>query len=295
LVWVRNSVFLLLVVLCSGFGWVTYDQARTLVYHPKFERKPATIMPELVDLQVQEVVITNAQGMRLFGYFAKSNNGAYVLLQHGYKASRSDLLEEAKVLQDAGFGVLISSVRAHDKNDGDQISFGVQEMQDLQSWYDFLLGQGAQAGKIGILGNSMGASMAIEYASRNPDVAAVVSVSSFSSLQDTISVSVQYFTGLPSFPFAPAIVWWAEWILGMDVAQVNATKAAAKLCQTPILVMQGGADVVVSVSSGKGIYDAACGDKEFWFEDDVGHVKFDRQRPIEFAQRVTGFFRQHLL
>lgn len=64
MVWVRNSVLLLLVVLCSGFGWVTYDQARTLVYHPKFERKPATIMPELVDLQVQEVVITNAQGMR---------------------------------------------------------------------------------------------------------------------------------------------------------------------------------------------------------------------------------------
>ena len=59
----------------------------------------------------------------------------------------------------------------------------------------------------------MGGSIAIEYAALNQDIAAVVAESSFSSLQDTINVSVEYFTGLPAFPFAPMISFWAEIIL----------------------------------------------------------------------------------
>ena len=293
--WIKRLTLVVLAVLLSGFAWVTYDQAHNLINHPKEMRELGTKIPADFGLAVQEVSITNPESMRLFGYFSASENGAYIMLQHGFKADRSRLLEEAKILQDAGYGVLVTSVRAHDKNDGQEITFGVREMQDLQAWYEYLLAQGALPGKIAILGNSMGAAMAIEYASRNKDIAAVVSVSGFSSLQDTIDVSVEYFTGLPAFPFAPAIATWAEVLLGMDVAQVDATKAAAKLCQTPILVMQGGADTVVSVASGQWIYDAACGPKELWFEDDIGHTKFDRDMPDEYAQRVTQFFAQHLL
>ena len=293
--WMKRLALVMLAVLLSGFAWVTYEQANNLINHPKEARELGVKTPVDVGLSVQEVSITNPDTMRLYGYFSASKNGAYIMLQHGFKADRSRLLEEAKILQDVGYGVLVTSVRAHDKNDGQEITFGVREMEDLQAWYEYLLAQGAEPGKIAILGNSMGAAMAIEYASRNQDIAAVVSVSGFSSLQDTINVSVEYFTGLPAFPFAPAIATWAEWLLGMEVAQVDATKAAAKLCQTPILVLQGGADTVVSVASGQWIYDAACGPKELWFEDDVGHTKFDRDMPDEYAQRVTQFFAQYLL
>jgi len=293
--WIKRLTLVALAVLLSGFAWVTYDQAHNLINHPKEVRELGTKTPADFDLAVHEVSVINPQAMRLYGYYSASENGAYVMLQHGFKADRSRLLEEAKILQDAGYGILVTSVRAHDKNDGQEITFGVREMEDLQAWYEYLLAQGAVPGKIAILGNSMGAAMAIEYASRNKDIAAVVSVSGFSSLQDTIDVSVEYFTGLPAFPFAPAIATWAEVLLGMDVAQVDATMAAAKLCHTPILVMQGGADTVVSVASGQWIYDAACGPKELWFEEGIGHTKFDRDMPDEYAQRVTQFFAQHLL
>ena len=293
--WIKRLSLVALAVLLSGFAWVTYDQAHNLINHPKEVRELGTKTPADFDLAVHEVSVINPQAMRLYGYYSASENGAYVMLQHGFKADRSRLLEEAKILQDAGYGILVTSVRAHDKNDGQEITFGVREMEDLQAWYEYLLAQGAVPGKIAILGNSMGAAMAIEYASRNKDIAAVVSVSGFSSLQDTIDVSVEYFTGLPAFPFAPAIATWAEVLLGMDVAQVDATMAAAKLCHTPVLVMQGGADTVVSVASGQWIYDAACGPKELWFEEGIGHTKFDRDMPDEYAQRVTQFFAQHLL
>lgn len=280
----------------GGFLLVTYQQADHLVHYPLEDRTPATKQPQDFDLQVEEVVLLNPDAQRLHGYFWPSTNGAFVMLQHGFKANRSYMLEEAKVLQDAGYGILVTSVRAHDLNDGNAITFGVREMDDLNTWYDYLTKeQGAKKGKVGLLGNSMGASMAIEYAALNQDIAAVVAVSAFSSLQDTINVSVEYFTGLPAFPFALMISLWAEVILGLNAKEVNATKAAAKLCNTPLFIMQGGQDIVVSVGSGQWIYDAACGDKELWFEEDLGHTKFDTKKPDEFKRRVIGFFDKYLL
>jgi esterase/lipase len=290
------SLAVLLLVVMGGFLLVTYQQADHLLHYPLEHRTPAKHQPQDFDLQVQEVVLLNPDGQKLHGYFSATGNGAYIMLQHGFKANRGYMLEEAKMLQDAGYGILVTSVRAHDLNDGDEITFGVREMEDLNTWYHYLMNvQSAAKGKVGLLGNSMGAAMAIEYAAINQDIAAVVAVSAFSSLQDTINVSVEYFTGLPAFPFAPMISLWAETILDMDVEQVNATKAAAKLCNTPLFIMQGGQDIVVSVESGQWIYDAACGDKELWFEETLGHTKFDTKKPDEFKRRVVAFFDKSLL
>jgi fermentation-respiration switch protein FrsA (DUF1100 family) len=59
--------------------------------------------------------------------------------------------------------------------------------------------------------------------------------------------------------------------------------------------MQGGQDTVVSVESGQWLYDAACGDKELWFDEALGHVDFVTKKPDEFKRRVVGFFNQSLL
>nr|MCS5559641.1 alpha/beta hydrolase [Oceanospirillaceae bacterium] len=172
-------------VLVTAFLWVTYQQANDLVHYPLETRSPPKHSLNDFDLQVSEVVRINQDGQQLHGYFSSAHNGAYVMLQHGFKADRSYMFEEAKMLQDAGYGLLISSVRAHDLNDGDEISFGVREMDDLQTWYNYLIDeQGAHADKVGLLGNSMGAAMAIEFAAQNQAIAAVVAVSPFSSLQD---------------------------------------------------------------------------------------------------------------
>jgi fermentation-respiration switch protein FrsA (DUF1100 family) len=291
--WVIAALLLLLV---SGFLLVTYQQADQLVHHPLGTRTPAKHQPQDFDLQVSEVVLINTDEQKLHGYFSAGNNGAYVILQHGFKANRGYMMEEAKLLQNAGYGILVTSIRAHDLNDGDEITFGVKEIEDLHTWYDYLIHQqGAVKGRVGLLGNSMGAAMAIEYAAFNPDIAAVIAVSAFSSLQDTINVSVEYFTGLPAFPFAPMISLWAELMLDVDVEQVNATKAAAQLCHTPLFIMQGGQDIVVSVESGQWLYDAACGEKQLWFEESLGHAEFDTKKPDQFKRRVVAFFDKYLL
>ena len=283
-------------VILLVFLLVTAIQGYRLVHHPLSQRDKDPLLPTDVGLASEEVTIQNNEGQRLYGYVAPSNNGAYVMLQHGYKADRSDLLEEAKILQEAGYGILISSVRAHDKNDGDKIMFGINEIHDLQAWYDYLLDLGVTPGMIGVLGNSLGAYMASRLVVDNPDISALVMVSSFSSLTDTLNVTIPYMTGLPAFPFVTAIQAWAEFFSGIKSTQIDTTLMVKQMCNTPLLIMQGGADKVVSVASGEWIYEAAtCDSKELWFEPDVEHVSFDVQKPVEFKRRLLAFFDSHLL
>jgi len=59
-------------------------------------------------------------------------------------------------------------------------------------------------------------------------------------------------------------------------------------------LMQGGADRVVSVESGKKLFDAASEPKELWFEPEVGHAQFLKTMPEKFEDRVTGFLDRYL-
>jgi fermentation-respiration switch protein FrsA (DUF1100 family) len=192
--------------------------------------------------------------------------------------------------------VLLTTVRAHDYSDGERISFGTREMEDLDAWYRYLLTRpDVDAARIGLLGNSYGGALVIQYAAQNPEVQAVVAHSAFSSLDDTVSTSVSFFADLPPFPFAPLIVFWAEREAGFTASDIDTTRWVSAISPRPILIMQGGSDIVISPESGQRLYAAAGEPKELWFEPDLGHVMFDGARPGEFESRVTAFYDRYLL
>jgi len=217
------------------------------------------------------------------------------MAQHGLRSNRTALLEEAKMLHDHGYGVLLTTVRAHDESEGELISFGYHEMKDWEAWYQGLLKQeDVNPAKIAVLGNSMGATQAIQYAALNDDIAAVVAHSPFSSIDDTVAVTVTALTGLPAFPFAPMVLFWAEQELGFDSAEINAKLWIDDISPRPVFIMQGGQDPVVSTNGGELLLAAAGDPKELWFEEDLAHVDFDTELPEEFEARVVGFFDQYL-
>jgi fermentation-respiration switch protein FrsA (DUF1100 family) len=217
-------------------------------------------------------------------------------MQHGYKSTRKELLNEAEMMYQHGYGILLTSVRAHDQSEGELITFGMYEGNDMDAWYHYLLTrEDIDPNKIGILGNSYGGMLAIQYASRNQNIKAVVANSAFSSLSDTVSTSVAYFTDLPAFPFVPLLVFWAERETGFKAEDVDATKWIAQISPRPVFLMQGGKDVVISADSGQRLYDAAGEPKELWYDPELGHVGFDKERAVEYEKRVSEFFDMYLL
>lgn len=281
----------------SGMFWVARREAARLVTHLPDERPPIERTPADVGMDYRDVQVTTSDGLRLAGWWTPSKNGAAVIVQHGYKTNRStQLLEIAATLARGGYGVLLSSLRAHDLNDGRVISFGLEEMKDLSAWLAFIQTlEGVDPSRIGIFGNSLGGSLAIQLAAQTQSIKAIVTHSAVASVRSTVETSIAYFTGLPPFPFTPMILFWVEQDWAMEPHLLDFTMWIAALDSQPILLMQGGADVVVAPESGQLLYDAAREPKELWFEPDLGHVDFQRERSQEFSDRVVGFFNRHLL
>ncbi len=286
-----------LVVGVVGLLAFSRDQAITLITSPRDTRRPLERTPADLGLPYVDVRVMSADGLSLAGWHVPSMNGATVMLQHGYKVNRGwRTLDIAAILQRHGYGVLLTSVRAHDLSDGELITFGRYEMADLKAWHDYLQDAPETRDRpLGFLGNSMGGSLAIQFAALTPAVRAVVAHSAFSSLLDTVDTSIRSFTGLPPFPFAPLIRFWVEREWGFDASVVDFTDWIDDIGPRPVLLMQGGADRRISPNSGQLLFDAAHDPRDLWFEPSLGHAVFHIERPEEFEHRVIEFFDEHLL
>ena len=251
--------------------------------------------PAQFGMTFEDVSVTTADGLRLAGWYVPSWNGGSVMLVHGYKDTRGNLLGVARILYRHGYNVLLGSLRAHDASDGETISFGHHETKDLAAWQALLSSKpGVDPSRIGIFGVSLGGTIAIRYASETPSVAVVIADCAFSSIDDTIERSIRFFTGLPPFPFAPLIEFWTERRLGIATEDIDAKRWIGRISPRPILLMQGGADVVISPESGARLFAAAGEPKELWFDPELGHAQFLNRHPEEFERRVVAFYHRHL-
>jgi len=292
---VVRTTLVLLVAVVVAFGWKTRVEGHKMITNPRETRKVATVTPASRELAFEDAQVTTSDGLHLYGWFIPGATHTTVMLVHGYKDQRGAMLGVAEVLHRHGYTVLVASLRGHDTNDGETITFGLLEVRDLAAWDAYLANRAdVDQAHVGLFGVSMGGSISLRYASDHPRMRTVVADSAFSSVADTAATSIKFFTGLPPFPFAPAIVFWAEHELGGDVSILDGRKWIHAIAPRPVMLMQGGADRVVSVESGKQLFDAAGDPKEFWYEPTVGHAQFLKMMPEEFEKRVSAFLDKYL-
>jgi fermentation-respiration switch protein FrsA (DUF1100 family) len=296
--WLKTTLIVVAAILILGvvaLFMAMRPQGIAMVTYPMDQREQAKELPSDYGMPYEEVTVTTADGLKLVGWFIPGENGATVIAQHGYHGNRGNMLHDAAMLHGHGYAVLLSTFRAHDKSEGELITFGEKEVQDLEAWYQYLLTRDdVDPARIGILGESMGGLVSIRYAAGNPNIRAVALHSALASMKDSAAKGVTKFTGLPPFPFAPMIVFWAERTADIRAKDIDSTKWIGQISPRPVLIMQGGADDHISIDSGKKLYGAAGEPKELWFEPTAGHHGLDEVAPQEYERRVVGFFDQYL-
>ena len=131
--------------------------------------------PARYGLTYQDVAFRTADGVRLSAWYIPSRNGAAVVLLPGSGSTRTAVLGQAAMLARHGYGALLVDGRGHGLSGGHAMDFGWWGGRDLAAAVSFLARQpGVQAGKIAVLGESMGGEQALAAMGADPRIRAVV-------------------------------------------------------------------------------------------------------------------------
>jgi fermentation-respiration switch protein FrsA (DUF1100 family) len=275
-------VSIVALILAGGTGALAY-----LTLHP-FTRTTGDSPSDPPALIYEEVRLTTQDGLGLKGWYVPGEHGATVIFLHGFARDRSELLPEARWLVERGYGALLIDLRAQGESDGAFISLGYLEAMDVTAAVDFVLDRSPHE-RIGVTGYSMGGVAGIQAAAVDRRIQAVLAVSPFATLRDT----VMYRLGRMRI-VAPLVVWWGERMTGLRLDALRPVDGIMHIAPRPVFIMQAGADRMVPLDSGDQLYQAAKDPKALWAVPGVDHVDFRQAVPEQYRRRVLEFFERYL-
>lgn len=235
----------------------------------------------------EDVSLTTADGLTLRGWYIPSRNGAAIIVAHGHANNRTQLLDEARILSAAGYGVLLLDWRAHGESDGDHTTFGADEQLDVDAALDFLTSRpDVNPQRIGGLGFSMGAVTLAMGAARDERLQAVILEAGAATFRDTLR---WWARPLPLVgELAPV---QARRLKGVDVDESRPVDVICAISPRPVLLIYGTEERYVMPDSGARMFAAACEPKELWLIEGAAHGGFaEAAGPDEYARRIIAFF-----
>ncbi|HMB23420.1 MAG TPA: alpha/beta fold hydrolase, partial [Anaerolineales bacterium] len=144
------------------------------IYSVITETMPApseVTVPADLPFDVQEVTFEGGDSLKMAGWKVPSQNGATIILLHGYGGNRTAMLWHAGKLVKAGYGVLMYDERASGESEGARRSYGWEDPPDVQGAIHFI--EAESGDRIGIAGCSMGAQIALQSTAYYPELQAV--------------------------------------------------------------------------------------------------------------------------
>jgi uncharacterized protein len=226
----------------------------------------------------------------------ESPNGHAIIVCHGFRHSKNSAVRFVQYLIRDGYTLLLLDFRNHGDSDGDITSYGYYEKNDLHGAIEFLRKRVQIPGKIGILGASMGASIALIAAAENKEIKALVLDSPFSSLKRITIDRISQLTHLPrpilQLPMSLAYGWMKR-LDDIDVPAVEPGNRARDI-DCPLFLIHGADDTVIPVGHSRTIFDNVRSEKELWIVERAGHLGSYPADPTEYQSRVLSFFQKNL-
>jgi hypothetical protein len=250
-----------------------------------------------VSAQREDFEVRTPDGVILRGWKVRppEPNGDWVLLFHGVSDNRAGMLGHAELLLRNHFNVLMMDSRAHGTSEGAMATYGWLERNDTRAIADALLAS-EPVHCLFFLGESMGASIALQSAAVDPRVAGVVAESAFANLRevsfDYSGLRVSSLLGRTLFrPASAMAIRGAENEGKFDADDISPEKAVAAR-PFPVLLICGTSDHNIPARHTRRIFKAATGPKEMWLVRGAGHTAALGKEPKELERRVLGFFRK---
>lgn len=253
-----------------------------------------TFTPWELGVPYETVSFSSGDGLRLRAWWLPQERPRGVVIGcHGHGGRKDDLLGIGTNTWRAGYSVLLLDFRGRGESDPWPQTLISREVDDLRAAVAYARGREPGA-RVGVVGFSMGAAVALLAAAEEPAIAAVVADSSFTTGRDVVTHNVR--SVLRVSP--EALVLAADEVVqrrhGYRFSQARPIDAVGRLAPRPVLIIHGEDDSTTPVEHAHRLYAAAHEPRELWVVPGVEHCgAYFHDRPA-YCRRVIGFFEQYL-
>lgn len=244
------------------------------------------------DLGARAVQFQSASGALVRGWLAPgiAGHGA-ILLLHGVRGDRRDMLSRAQFLHKAGYAVLLIDLQSHGESTGKRITFGYLESRDVSGALELLASE-FPGDRIGVIGQSLGAA-AFVLAKDRPPVSAVVLESMYPTIDQALSDRLRLHLGPLGPLFAPAFELLLRPQIGITAGDLRPIDRMGGL-GAPVFVIAGTGDRHTTPQETQAIFAAAQQPKQLWLIPGAAHVDLHDFARDEYERRISDYLAKYL-
>lgn len=246
------------------------------------------------DLPGESITLRSASSKAepVSGWLVRGTPGmGVVLLLHGVRNDRRQMLGRASFLFQAGYSIMLIDLPAHGESSGDRITFGYREGEGVRAVMRYLA-ETFPDEKIAVIGVSLGAA-ALVLSKVTPAPSAVVLESMYPTIEEAIARRLQKRLGPLGSLLTPLFLWQLPIRLGVTADQLRPITNLPAL-HSPVFIMSGAEDQHPTVAETQRLFEAANQPKELWIVEGAAHVNLHAHHPEEYEARVLAFLRKYL-
>lgn len=240
-------------------------------------------------LPKQEVTIPSPFGYDLFGIlFPVTGSKKIVLISHGFRYGLYGSVKFLDLFLSRGYSVLLFDLRHHGRSGGANVTFGWKEKHDVKAWVDWAF-QKHGVERVGSMGESLGAAVALQHAAIDPRLAFVIADCPFADLRQMLRFVLKKKYHLPAFPLLPLANLWCGLMTGLTFAKVSPIRDVAKIT-TPLFLAHGMRDDLIPARVSKKLYEAkAQGMRRLYLAPNAGHAEAYWKNRAEYDHLAGAF------
>ena len=244
-----------------------------LIFFPDSQIKST---PETYGLNYQDVWL-NLEADRVHGWWipAAQSSAPALLYFHGNGSNNGDLTQLAAIFHQLEVSVLLIDYRGYGQSSPIFPNEARVYEDATAAWQYLTQVQQIEPERIFVYGHSLGGAIAIELATKHPEMAGLIVEGTFTSIQDMAGL-------MPAIKLFPL-----RWLVTQRFD--NLTKI--KSLQTPILILHGTADEVIPLYMSKELYAAAPEPKQLVIIDRAGHSNLPEFNSSKYLQTLKQFIR----
>ena len=225
------------------------------------------------------------------GWVARGAGSGAVLLLHGVRSDRRQMVQRALWLNQNGYSVLLIDLAAHGESPGERITFGAREAGGVRAALAWLRRQ-LPGERVAVIGVSLGGASTL-LARPGALLDALVIESVYPTIEEAVENRLAMRLGSAGRSMAPVLLAQIPLRSGVPVAALRPIEALAAMT-APVLVIGGELDEHTSADETRRMHAAAPGPASLWMVPGAGHIDLHAHARDAYELRVGQFLAAHL-